>query len=150
MSILNSTERTWFSSAYTGFFSLLADTTIIVYKEPVRTVIDNPTDPFMFGMNSEGSQNGENFTYSEVTGVYPAIFRSPESMQGLVQNAEIANLISNGMTTIKVNTDCRDFIQNGKTDRIMIEGVPYYLNSDYAAKPYMGGRYWMYALSRTK
>ena len=64
---------------------------------------------------------------------------------------EIQSNISIGTVSIKVQKDCRDFIANGKTEKIEFDNKIFNVISDDAVKSFLNAtEYYIYQLEVTK
>lgn len=144
-SLISSTEL----SIITGILSDVFDTrarSIIVYKEPIKTTISQGASNFVFGFGE--SQQQDAYSYTEVTGVYPAVVKYKTIDQGEVEdNSEIMARISEDEISIKVRKDCRDFINSGKTEKIVCDDKTYFLNGEESK---INDRFWFFNLIATK
>jgi hypothetical protein len=145
-SLISATER----ANLTGIFNDIFDTfkrTIVVYREPIKTQITN-TDPnnFVFGFGE--SQGEEGYTYTQVSGVFDATIRyQPQSIQ---INPDANIVISDGDLSIKVKKDCRDFINAGKVEKILVDERTFILNSEEEMRSFLDSQFWVFRLKAIK
>jgi hypothetical protein len=132
------------SDAFDGFCQ-----DIVVYKEPLKTpVVVNPgANLFGFGENQQEVQ----YTYTPVTGVFPATVRTPlESIKDGDTQPDINAQIYAEDITIKVRGDARAFINNGKTEKITIDDNTYIvLGNESKAHFIATGEYFKFRLRNT-
>ena len=145
-SLISPTER----AVLTGIFDNIFDTfsrTIVVYKESTK-VLNSSVDSsnFIFGFGE--SQSQDVYTYSEVTGVFPAVVRYKH--QNIELGAEITAYIPVGEVRIKVREDCRDFINNGKTEKIVFDDKTYVLDSEEKKRTFLDSQFWVFNLRTVK
>jgi hypothetical protein len=145
-SLISSTENT----LITGIFSDIFDTrakSIVIYKEPIKTTTSFNPSNLVYGFGE--SQQDDAFTYTQVTGVYPAVvivgnIKHPKNIE---DNSELWSRLSQGEYSIKVKKDCRDYINNGKTEKITFDDKTCYLDGEEAK---INDQYYMFALITTK
>lgn len=123
---------------------------ITIYKEPLKTpqVVDANSALFGFGEN----QTQDLFSYTPVSGIYQATIRYPVLMtRNEFRMSEESNIkIPEGGVSIKVRMDCKDFILNGITEKIDVDGRTYYLDSDGRGLPFLKSKFWIFVLKPTK
>lgn len=105
---------------------------IIVYKEPIKTQVVPQDSSALFGFGP--TQGIELFTYAPVTGIFQGLIRYQNRYaskeKGDEFQSEIDEYIADGPVSIKVRSDCKDFIMyNGKTQRLEVDGFPYILSA---------------------
>ncbi len=145
-SLISVTER----QILTGIFNDIFDTfqrTIVVYKEPIKTRVNPNPANMLYGFGE--SQQDDAFSYTEVTGVYPAVIRYPPT-QPVDQNTEIDAMISAGEVSIKVKRDCRDFINSGKTEKIVFDSRTFTLDGDERKQTFLESEFFVFKLRATK
>lgn len=144
-SLISATER----ANLTGIFGDIFDTfsrQMIVYKEPikVRTSYDPANMVFGFGE----SQQEQPQTYTEVTGVYPAkiLYKG----QGARFVPDLDAQIPEGGCSVKVRLDAKDFIVNGKTEKLIVDGKTYKLDSEDQARTFLDSNFYVFILRLVK
>jgi len=146
-SLISETEK----NVLTGIFGDIFDTfqrPIIVYKSSIRTPVSVDTSNFVYGFG--GSQGQDNFTYTEVTGIFPAVIRYGLPPQEITQNADINAFISAGEVSIKVRKECRDFINDGKTEKIVFDDRTFAIDSDEKKQMFLNSEFFIYKLKAVK
>jgi hypothetical protein len=146
-SLISDTER----QVLTGIFNDIFDTfqrSIVVYKEPIKTQVSVQPANLVYGFGE--SQTEDAFTYTEVTGVFPAVVRYGNQPQDVTQNSEINVMISNGEVSIKVRKNCRDFINNGKTEKFLIDDRTFFLDSEERKQTFIDSEFFIFKLKATK
>jgi hypothetical protein len=146
-SLISTTER----AVLTGIFNDIFDTfqrTIVVYKESLKTPVGNGLNDGLFGFGE--SQTQDAFTYSEVTGVFPAVVRYLSVEQPMTLNPEIVTYIPGGEVTIKVRKDCREYINNGKTEKILIDERVFLLDGEERKQTFLDSEFWVFKLKTSK
>lgn len=132
-----------FNDIHETFSSRLA-----VYKEPIKTAVSIDPTNFLFGFGE--SQAADAYTYTEVSGVYPATVRysDPQGVN-IDLNTDINSYISNGGCVVKVKQDARDFIMNGKTEKFILDNRTWYLDSEDTKSVFIDDKY-IFKLKATK
>lgn len=133
--------------AFTGIFGDHFDTfssfrsPIIVNKEPIKTysVVDQPN----FGYGPVENT----ITYTPVSGSFAAIIIYPKS-QDKKFFGETRSYIPQGDVAIKVKPEAKNFIESGKTENIVVNGVTYNNISDFRIQDYYGLQFYYYDLKR--
>jgi hypothetical protein len=134
-SLISNNEKLSTNSIFESIFDTFSRQ-ITVYKEPIKQQIlpQNPGAVFGFGQ----SQETDLFTYTPVTGSFPAVIRyqnefgtmgADDSYQG-----DMNTYISDSPISIKVRKDCNDFIMDGKTEKVDIDGLLYILKKTEASQ----------------
>jgi hypothetical protein len=141
----------------TGVFGNVFDTfsrPIIIYKEGIKTpvpTLPNNTAIFGFGQN----QSQQLFSFTPVTGIYPAIIKyagryGSEEKEDIL-NSNIDAYFGNGPISIKIRGDTKDFIINGHTEKIQIDGVMCILDSkEYRPQFLWGSQFYIFDLQIIK
>jgi hypothetical protein len=144
-SLVSENER----AILTGIFNNIFDTfqrQIIVYKEPIKSRVSVPAASMVFGFGE--SQEQDNFTYTEVTGVFPAVIRYQQQDIDFV--GDLNSFISAGRVLVKVKPDCRDFINEGKTEKFMLDNRTFYLDGDEKKQTFLDSEFYIFTLKATK
>jgi len=133
----------------TGILGDVFDTfkrSIVVYKEPTKkvAVID---DSFIFGYGE--ASNIVNYEYVVVSGTYDATVKYNPN-QDVIQEQDINGGLSDGIVRIKVRENCKDFIEKGKTEKIVFDEASFNVASDYSVKNFLNSTFYTYYLERTK
>jgi hypothetical protein len=114
---------------------------IVIYKQPIKLSRNN-ISPTLFGFGEK--QSDEIYTYQEVTGVYPATIRYNDLTKPNLAEGNIK--YPKGTVTIKVEQDCRDFINTEKTEKILVDGNFYALNGPEQPRNFLDTKYWAFSL----
>lgn len=145
-SLISATER----AVLTGIFDDIFDTfkrDIVIFKEPLQTTVTpQPTDG-LFGFGPD--QTNSLYDYTEVSGIYPAVIRYTP-FQTTDIHPEIVAGISAGEVSIKVRRDARDFINTGKTTKIIVDGRTFLLDTDERKQSFLDSAYYVFYLKATK
>jgi hypothetical protein len=145
-SLISETEK----AVLTGIFGDIFDTfqrTIVVYKEPIKTQVSVLPANLVYGFGE--SQTEDAFTYTEVTGVFPAVIRYG-GLQETTQNSDTNAMIAEGEVSIKVRKDCRDFINGGKTEKFIFDDRTFFLDSEEKKQTFLNSEFFIFKLKATK
>ncbi len=145
---LNNSQIAAFSGNYGKHFTTFKRN-IIISKEPVRSVAltDRQSAP-VFGYDS--ASNEVQYTYTAVTGQYLAQITYSSLDQKTVELEEVKNVVGQGRVRIKVEKDCRDFIDDGrKTENIQFDNKTFNTISFDGVQNYLGLNYYIFYLEST-
>lgn len=128
-------------------FSLNRSRTIIVYKQPIK-VISNSNNTFYPGYGPP-SNNTNITSYTVVSGTYPAVINhvGPQSSQDLYELK--VNIPKDAKLRIRVERDCSDYIENGKTEKVVVNGDSYNIVGERVVNSFLGMYYYHYFLGKT-
>jgi hypothetical protein len=145
-SLISDSEK----AVLTGIFDSIFDTfsrRIVIYKESTKIPITDPdSSSFLFGFGE--NQAEDVFTYVEVTGVYPAVIRYKH--QNIELGHEITAYAPLGEVSIKVREDCRNFINNGKTQRVVFDDKTFILDAEEQKQNFLDSNFWIFKLKTVK
>jgi hypothetical protein len=145
-SLIPDIEKVALTGALLDHFDTFKRQSIIIYKEPQKIINQIFTDGYVgYGDNSFI----ENVTYVPVSGIYEGMFlnRNEQPLQTIYEIKSTVN--TEGRARIKVREEARDFIDNGKTERIEIDGVSFNLSSDKSVQDYLGLKFYYYYFQQT-
>ena len=141
-------------NAATGKFSDFFDTFSIgrssylsIVKEPIQTV-NNINNNILFGYGAD-NQNVTDISYTPQTGIFPAVILYGRNINidkfvALKFNVDLNTVLA------KVREDCKDFILNGKTERVYAEGIPYIPQITPLVQNFFGLRFYYFKLNETQ
>jgi hypothetical protein len=133
----------------TGIFNDIFDTfkrDIVVYKEPIKTVASiNESNLFGYG----DASNQVNYTYTAQSGSYEAIIRYADQQQQDYYS-DLNGAIAKGDARIKVKKECRDFIENGRTEKIEFDGKSWNVVTSDSVRRFLDSEFFVYHLERAK
>ena len=132
----------------TGAFGDVFDTfkkDIVVYKEPKKVVSDLNLG-FLYGYGVPSQKT--NYTYTPVSGVYPALVSRKRATKPYVEIDNIS--YPQNRIMIKVETPARTFINNGKTERILIDDKSYNIADGDIQVNFLSKKYYVYELEDAK
>lgn len=150
MNLITGTIVDTFTGAFGDLFDSMvrARRFITVFKEPQKVLISTQSNDFA---GYENPQDLTAYQYIPISGVYPAHILYDYKDDALDQyNSEINMRIINKPLRIKVEENAKDFILNGKTENILIDGQTYNDFSQYKVQNYLGLVYYYFELKQTK
>ena len=146
-SYISDTEKAAVVTIFDNIFDTFTQR-LVIYKESLKTSNSNNNANFSFGFGE--SQADEAFTYTEVTGVFPANIRYPSSIQEESYDTDSNVYLPDATVKIKVKRDCRDFINNGKTEKFLIHDRYFILDSEEERKTFLGTEFYTFKLRSIK
>ena len=147
---LNTQQVAEIQSIFSNHFSQFAsgnNNYISVVKQPI-SIINNQGENVLAGFGAE-SMNQQDITYQPVTGVYPAIIVYPKD-QKKQQFGQLKFDLNENQVQIKVEEDCKNYLLNGKTERIIVNGTAFNMETAYNVQNMMGLKYYYFKLTITK
>ena len=134
---------------FTGDFQNLFDTfkrPIIVWKEPKKTFTTIENNVYV-GYGAESVKT--NVSYTPQSGVFQAMIRYTDKQKAeYLEPLQIMELA--GDCRIKVEQPARDYIIRGKTEKIVIDGKSFNVQTDEAVKYFFGVRLYVFHLKATR
>lgn len=132
---------------FTGILSDHFDTfqrSITIHKEPLKTVTTINSNNSYAGYGEASNQN--NFTYTAQNQSFPAII-----VYGASQTKVSSSVGSfpAGAIKIKVKQDAADYIGQGKTEKIVVDGKSFNAISSDGVQNYLGLTFFSYLLQQT-
>ena len=147
MSLLSDAEKQQIRDAYGTFFETFQQD-ITVHKISEIVVADINLDQ-IFGY--EESANPTNYTYEHKSQDFHALVVYPtRGDQDLGVMTEMAATIPEGEIRIKVCEDCKVYIQDGKTEKVVVKGKDYTLVSTDAHPNNILEGYYIFKLKEIK
>lgn len=137
----------------TGAQGTLFDTMkrdIVVYKQPKRVVTPaniNVQNNY-FGYKSDNVFNSQVESYEAVSGTFSAQISYKDSQESQDLN-DINSYTYEGDVRIKVERDCYEYIQRGKTENIQFDGKIFNVVSEPRVKNFLGRKMYVYHLKYT-
>ena len=136
-------------NTFTGDFQDLFDTfkrEIVVWKEPKKTFTTIENNVYV-GYGAEHIKT--NVTYTPQSGVFQAIVSYTDKQKSEnLEPLQFRHLA--GDCRIKLETPGRDYIKNGKTERITIDDKVFNVITDDAVKYFFGMKLYVFYLSSTR
>ena len=142
-SLIPDAAKTQFQTALADHFDTFK-ATITVNKEPQRSVTLTADQNIYAGYGAPKPQ----VTYTPVSQSFSAIINYKEN-QPLEYQDELKVMIEKGDVRIKVEKDCKDYIDKGKTESIEINGSLFNVVSSDGARFFIGKTYYVYYLEAT-
>ena len=147
MSLISSDELNQFKDAYTSFFKTFRQP-IVVHKVSEIVVADVNLDQ-VFGYGEQANQ--ENYTYEHESKEFCGLIVYPtRGDQNLGVMGEMPVTIAEGEIRIKVQEDCKAYIQLGKTEKIEVKNKSYTLISTEAEVNNLITGYYIFKLKEIK
>ena len=137
------------AAALTGIFNDIFDTfkrEIVVWKEPIKTVA-TINESYLYGYGDPS--NLINYTSSPVSGVHSAVIKYTDEMES-AYDSNVTSYLPEGEARIKVQTETKDFIEKGKTERIDFDGKSFNVTSEVTPKMFLQNEFWVYHLREIK
>lgn len=122
--LLSEEDKAFFRSSILDLFDTFKRE-IIIHKEP-RRVIVNSNEDLLPGYGE--SSKPDNIDYVPVSQTFDAMI-SYAKEQGIDEANELGVIIPSGKVAIKVKQETRDYIMNGKTERIELDNKSFNLVS---------------------
>ncbi len=121
---------------------------IIIHKEPKKIFSQvNPSSPPLPGYG--GDSNPTNVTYQPESKTFKAMIRY-SGRQDIETDNFAGTKIPTGMVAIKVQSDARDYINKGITEKIVLDGKSFKLASSDAVKDHFGYALYVYIIEEMK
>lgn len=143
-SLLTASEILDFQSIFSRHFDTFADVQIEVCKTP-KITYSSQSNPIYAGYAESSQANSIILTPVSAFFMANIITNDNQDAKTLPRTKVIA---PNGVVTIKVQQDCRDYIRNGKTELIKFYGNSYTLESTERAQNYLGLLYFYFELKQ--
>jgi hypothetical protein len=140
-SLLTDAQRVSFGSNYNDLFDTLSRD-IVIYKEPIKNITSVNQTP-IFGY--PGDQLPESVTYTPVFETFKArIFYGSPDEDIISLNSEIKN--PNTSARIRVKETAKNYIENGKTEKIMFDNKSWNVNYGFVVKRYIDENFYEYMM----
>lgn len=122
---------------------------IIVHKEPKKVILNQSTNSLI---GYEDDSNQDNFTYIPEQQTFKAKikYENAQDIEAARTLEGFPNLLTQGIVKIKVRKDAKDYISDGKVERIEIDGKSFNLITDAAVKKFFNVTFYVYFLKETK
>ena len=139
--LLSAQDKAFFQSSLLDLFDTFARD-IIVHKEPIKIIQSSNVD-LLPGYGE--SSTPENIKYTPVNQTFKAMI-SYKKNQSTEANADIGMITPGGEVRIKVQQATRNYIMDGKTERIEFDGKSFNLVSRDAVQDYWGMQLFIFYL----
>ncbi|SRR3990167_1402209 len=148
MSLISSNTITDFTGVLWEHYKTFREN-VIIHKSPIQTITDITANP-LYGYGGENS-NPANYTLTPVSGIFQVRVRydNPLAQHSELPVREINVRIPKGGAIIDVTKETRDYILNGKTERIDTEIKSFNVVSDMGHHNYLGLKFYYFTLENT-
>ena len=139
-------------AAWSGDASMIFDTmskgrTVTIVREAIKTVVTQSSTENVFGFGPD--QRDPIYAYTPVSGTFPAVIKYPMDHPSPL-NPEIAARIYAGPVTIKVKTDCRNYINGGKIEYIIADDKQFMIDGEERRQMFLNNEYYFFSLKALK
>ena len=144
-SLLSSVEI----SGITGTFEDIFDTfkrNIVIHKEPTKTVT-TPASGMLYGYGDDSNQ--ENYSYTPRSGTYEAKISYVERRSDDPYVRELTSRIENDLVRIKVKEIAKNYIADGRTEKITFDNKTFKIAGNEIVKNFLGSEFYIYYLEET-
>jgi hypothetical protein len=124
------------------------DRAITVHKEPVKT-FSAPKNSNKYHGYSRSKRDKGNVTFAPVSSDFQAkvIYPLKEPSDGALDFEK--SIVVDGKVAIKVQKPASDYINNGKTEKIVVDGKSYNTIRKYEPHNFLGLTFYVYHLDET-
>lgn len=150
MDLLTQTTRDNITGAFYDFFTTMSSASnnyISVIKQPISQ-INNLNENVIPGFSAE-SLNIQDITYQPVTGVFPALIIYPHTLKS-DQFGQLKFQLDENQILIKVEKNTRDYLLNGKTERIIANDNVYNMEITPTIQNFFGLKFYYFKLTSTR
>ena len=141
--LISANERAYFTGVLGDHFDTFKRP-IVVFKKPLEQIIITTGETYA---GYTETSNTPNITYIPVSGVYDAmVIYKKDEPGGYFQEGRFA--VGKNQVRIKVQQAAAEFIQNGTTDGIQIDGMYYNTISDVFIQDYLGLQFYYFLLQK--
>ena len=143
--LLTSTDKTSFQNSVLDLFDTFGRE-IVIHKEPLKKVTQAvPSTPVLPGYKNTSSPT--NIEYVPQYQTHQAMISYSNSN---VENEPQAGItIPKGKIAIKVKSETKDYINNGKTEKIVVDEKSFKLASTELVKDHFGLKLYVYILEES-
>tara|TARA_Y100000310_G_C20115043_1_gene548890 strand:+ start:113 stop:562 length:450 start_codon:yes stop_codon:yes gene_type:complete len=145
--LLSSTDKQFFVNVLGDIFDTFKRE-IVVHKEPKKKII-NPAIELFAGYAE--SSRPDNIEYVHESKTFSALISYADSLsqQQNKSISEINSRIQKGTVRIKVTQEARDYIINGRTENVEVDGKKFNVITFDAVKYFFGLRWYVFYLEET-
>jgi hypothetical protein len=146
-SLLTDADKLSFKNSIIDLFDTFSRD-IVIHKVPKKIISQvNPATPQLPGYGSESSP--DNVTYVTESKTFKAMVRYSNKQE--VENDSFAGTrIPMGMVAIKVQSDARDYMNSGSTEKVVLDGKSFKLASNDVVKDHFGYALYVYIVEEVK
>ena len=120
---------------------------ITVHKTPVKRIIISTANPQIVGYQTDSVEAQIEYV-SQSENFYAIVKYEDSNNQDLVEQIQIKT--KNPIISIKVKSDARNYMLNGKTEKITFDDKSFNIVSADIVKNYQGLKYYLFYLEETK
>lgn len=141
-SLLTATEKTNLSNIFTDIFDTFKRT-ITVHKEPTKTIA-TINQSALFGYSD--SSNVVNYSYESVSSSFDATIRYIEAGRDDSFAGDLNSYIEGTLVRIKVQKAARDYIEDGRTEKITFDDRSFKVIGNDTVKKFLDSTFYVYYL----
>lgn len=141
-SLLTATEKTNLSNIFTDIFDTFKRT-ITVHKEPTKTIA-TINQSALFGYND--ASNVVNYSYESVSSSFDATIRYIEAGRDDNFAGDFNSYIEGTLVRIKVQKAARDYIEDGRTEKITFDDRCFKVIGNDTVKKFLDSTFYVYYL----
>lgn len=146
-SLLTDADKLSFKNSIVDLFDTFSRD-IVVHKEPQQKISSvNPSTPLLPGYGHESSPTNVEFIAKSKS--FKAMVRYSGKQEVETDNFA-GTKIPKGMVAIKVQSEARDYINDGTTEKIVLDGKNFKLASSDAVKDHFGYALYVYMVEEIK
>lgn len=150
-SFLNQSQIAELTGMFSNHFSTFSsgiNNFITITKTPIQSVLNTSAyTPAGFGIENT---NISNTTYSSyITGYYPAMIIYPSDLKSN-EFGPLKFELDENQVMIKIQSDAKDFILNGRLEKIEIDGFTYNAELTPKIQNFMGLKFFYFKLTSSK
>ncbi len=146
MSFIGTGTKYWATGNLNVFFNdIAAFNNITIYKQPIESYSSINLTPYN-GYELESVE--KEITYTPVYQTFSG-FVNYQDKQNTHIEPEIHSRIPEGGVRIKIKQDAKDYLENGKTERIEVNGQSFNLATSAGVQNYLGLKFFVFHLTRT-
>jgi hypothetical protein len=146
-SLLTDEDKLSFKNSIIDLFDTFSRD-VIIHKEPKKIISQvNPSSPPLPGYGNDASPT--NVTYQPESKTFKAMIKY-NNKQGVETDDFAGTRIPTGMVAIKVQSDTREYINKGKTEKIVLDGKSFKVASSDAVKDHFGYALYVYFIEEIR
>ena len=146
-SLLTDADKLSFKESIIDLFDTFSRD-IVIHKEPKKKITQvNPTDPVLPGYGHDS--NPTNVEFIPESKIFKAMIRY-NNKQDVETDHFAGTQIPTGMVASKVQKDARDYIREGATEKIVLDGKSFKVASSDAVKDHFGYALYVYFIEEIK
>lgn len=148
-SLISASEEQCMTGVLMDHFSTFSGA-VTIHKEPLKVVVAGSANYASYG-GYERRRADVSYTEKPVSGIFPAIVgHEGKSSMDMELNQDGGFRVPQGKVTMKVLSDARDYIENGKTEYVTYNKQTFNVNSKAAEKQFLNLSFFEYELTQTQ